>query len=114
MPALPECVLVYSARHGDVMRCCNEAKLSAASFECPFAWGCFGGKRLLPKTPDPPRVKSQLFCCKKSAENVLHWNFDAGRASDGFAHRFRREPAGVPRFERHPTEHRTFAQSKKS
>jgi hypothetical protein len=32
MPALPACVLVYSARHGEMVRCCNEAKLSAASF----------------------------------------------------------------------------------
>jgi hypothetical protein len=29
-PVLPECVVVPSARHGETVRCCNEAKLSAA------------------------------------------------------------------------------------
>src|SRR5262245_52910239 len=39
VPVVPEWLLVYSARHGEMVRCCNEAKLSAASCGVRVAWG---------------------------------------------------------------------------
>jgi hypothetical protein len=36
VPVVPEWLLIYSARHGEMVRCC---KLSAASFGVPVAWG---------------------------------------------------------------------------
>ena len=53
--ALPECV----ARHGEMVRCCNEAKLSAL-LRVPVAWGCLAASGSFLNTSDPPRVKSQV------------------------------------------------------
>src|SRR5262249_23951494 len=83
--------------------------------QMPVAWGCLAASGSFLKLRTRRGSRASSFGCKKSAEDVLRWNFDAGERRTVRTPLSASARRRVPRFERQDQlgiAH--FAQSKKS
>src|SRR5262245_17099852 len=109
MPALPECVLIYSARHGESAML-QQGEAQRGILRVPLRLLCLAASGSVLKLRTRRGSRASSFGCKKSAEDVPRWNFDAGECRTVLHTAFGESPQGCQSIQLSIAH---FAQSKK-